>query len=253
MGSTSDSTGRSKPRTAEMHRGPGWRLREHTERPDADVIAGLREFDTPAISDLMNRLYTMSPEISLMTDSNTGLVGPACTVKVFPGDNLMVHKALDLAREGDVIVIDAQGWQESVGVLGDLICMKARHRGIAGFIVDGLIRDLPAILALEGYPVFARGVTPLGPLHRGPGEINYPVSAGGVVVQPGDIIAADINGIVVLPASDAKEILEELRARQKAEAAYVAAVAEGDFTNEWADVILRDAGLPAPPYRPPVE
>ena len=79
-------------------------------------------------------------------------------------------------------------------VLGDLISAKARHRGIAGFVVDGLIRDLPAILELGDFPVFARGTTPIGPLHRGPGEINYPICCGGIVVNPGDIVSATRPG-----------------------------------------------------------
>jgi len=110
----------------------------------------------------------------------------------------MVHKSLDLAQPGDVIVVDA-GASPMNAVLGDLISTKARHRGIGGFVVDGLIRDLPAILELGDFPVFARGITPIGPLHRGPGEINYPICAGGIVVHPGDIVMGDQNGVVVVP------------------------------------------------------
>ena len=110
----------------------------------------------------------------------------------------MVHKSLDIAQPGDVIVIDGSRSPASA-VLGDLVSTKARHRGVAGFVVDGLIRDLPAIRALGDFPVFARGVTPIGPMHRGPGEINYPIAAGGIVVNPGDMIVGDLNGVVVVP------------------------------------------------------
>ena len=140
-------------------------------------MAGVASFETPVVSDLMNRLYTMEPSISKRTDPSCAVLGRLHGQGV-PGDNLMVHECLDLAQPGDVIVVDA-GASPMNAVLGDLISTKARHRGIGGFVVDGLIRDLPAILELGDFPVFARGVTPIGPMHRGPGEIDYPICAAG--------------------------------------------------------------------------
>jgi regulator of RNase E activity RraA len=232
----------SKPKSAEMHPGPGFRVRHWPERPSEDLINRLGRFDTPTISDLMNRLYTMSPLIRNLTDPGLRIIGPACTVKVYPGDNLMVHKSLDIAQPGDVVVIDAAN-SGNTAVLGDLVSTKARHRGIAGFVVDGMIRDLPGIRALEDFPVFARGVTPIGPLHRGPGEINYPVSAGGIVVHPGDVIVGDLNGVVVVPRGIAEELLDRLETRAAAEADYTAAVARGQFSNDWVDQILSNNGV----------
>jgi regulator of RNase E activity RraA len=232
----------SKPKSAEMHPGPGFRVRRWAERPSEDAINRLARFETPTISDLMNRLYTMSPLIRNVTDPALRIIGPACTVKVYPGDNLMVHKSLDIAQAGDVVVIDAAN-SGNTAVLGDLVSTKARHRGIAGFVVDGMIRDLPGIRALEDFPVFARGVTPIGPLHRGPGEINYPVSAGGIVVHPGDIIVGDLNGVVVVPRGIADELIARLEAREAAEADYTAAVASGHFSNDWVDHILSNNGV----------
>lgn len=234
---------RLRPRSAEMHPGPGLRVRALGAGPPADIVAGFAEFETPAVSDLMNRLYTVSSAIHCLTPQAAQLVGPACPVKVFPGDNLLVHAALDVARPGDVVVVDAGGLSPTA-VLGDLVATKARHRGIAGFIVDGLVRDLPGILALADLPVFARGVTPVGPLHRGPGEIGYPVCLGGIVVQAGDVVLADLNGITVVPRDDAEEVLNRLRARAEEEAGYVAAVARGEFSNAWVTDTLRAAGVP---------
>jgi RraA family protein len=231
-----------KPQSAEMHVGPGFRIRAEIERTDPRTVAGLKPFETPAVSDLMNRLYTMSAAIRNVTHEHLRLVGPACTVKVYPGDNLMVHKSLDIARPGDVVVVDAGG-SPMTAVLGDLVATKAHHRGLAGFVVDGLIRDLPGIRALGDFPVFARGVTPIGPLHRGPGEINYPISAGGIVVHPGDVIVADLNGVVVVPRESAADVLERLTARTAAEADYVAAVARGEFSNAWVDSLLDQSGV----------
>jgi RraA family protein len=231
-----------RPKTAELHPGPGFRIREDFERPRQDLLGRFARFDTPSISDQMNRLYTMSPRIRPMTSPEHTLLGPACTVKCFPGDNLLVHKALDVARHGDVVVVDTGG-SELTAVLGDLISTKARHRGVAGFIVDGLIRDLPAIRALGDFPVFARGVTPIGPLHRGPGEINFPISAGGIVVHAGDIVVGDLNGVVVVPREIAVELAERLEKRSAAEVDYRDAVARGDFTNDWVDAVLDEGGI----------
>jgi RraA family protein len=244
--------GSARPKSAEMHPGPGFRLNDDIARPDADLLTRYRRFDTPAISDQLNRLFTMSTAIQLQTDQGHRVLGPAITVKVFPGDNLMVHKSLDIARPGDILVVDASG-SSLTAVLGDLVSTKARHRGIAGVVVDGLVRDLPAIRALADFPVFARGVTPIGPLHRGPGEVNYPISAGGIVVHPGDLIAGDLNGVVVVPQDVARTILERLEVRAAIEAEYQAAVQRGEFSNAWVDELLDAAGVvpsgPAPVMR----
>ena len=231
-----------KPKSAEMHPGPGFRIRADWERPDPATVAGLAAFETPTISDLMNRLYSMATAIKPLTGSALGVAGPALTVKVFPGDNLMVHKALDIARPGDVVVVDASA-SSLTAVLGDLVSTKARHRGIAGFVVDGLVRDLPAIRALGDFPVFARGVSPIGPMHRGPGEIGHPIAAGGIVVDPGDVIVGDLNGVVVIPRDIADDLLVRLTERRAAEADYTAAVARGDFDNDWVDAILERSGV----------
>lgn len=231
-----------KPKTSELHPGPGFRIRDEVERPDPELVGGFGAFETPAISDLMNRLYTMDPEIHPMTSPDLRILGPACTVRVYPGDNLMVHKSLDIAQPGDVIVV-AAGGSPMNAALGDLVSTKARHRGVTGFVVDGFIRDLPAIRNLGDFPVFARGVTPVGPLHRGPGEINFPIAAGGIVVHPGDIVVGDLNGVVIVPRVIAEELLERLVAQTASEADYVAAIARGEFSNEWVDRLLDQSGV----------
>jgi regulator of RNase E activity RraA len=200
-------------------------------------------FPTPDISDLLNRLYAVDPEIRLLTNPGHKICAPACTVKVFPGDNLMVHKSLDVIEPGDVIIVDAGGSAMNA-VLGDLISTKARHRGAAGFVIDGLVRDLPTIQQLGDFPVFARGMTPIGPLHRGPGEINFPICCGGVVVSPGDIIVGDAMGIVVVPQAIAGELLQRLKAHDAANATYFESVKKGNFSNAWVDQILTDLQCP---------
>ncbi|HEY7118507.1 MAG TPA: hypothetical protein VH475_18095, partial [Tepidisphaeraceae bacterium] len=154
----------NKPQSAHLHPGPGFRVQVNFRRPARELMQGFAPFPTPDISDLLNRLYAIDPGIRCLTGDAHRVCGPACTVKVFPGDNLMVHKALDVLEPGDVVIVDAGGSTMNA-VLGDLISTKAKHRGAAGFVVDGLIRDLPNICELN-FPVFARGTTPIGPLHR---------------------------------------------------------------------------------------
>ncbi len=159
-------------------------------------------------------------------------------MKVFPGDKLMVHKAIDVANHCDIIVVDTSG-STTNAVIGDLVAAKAKHRGIAGFIIDGLIRDLPEVQSL-GIPIYAKGVTPVGPLHRGPGEINFPISCGGIVVNAGDIVCADITGVVVVRQDFAADILQRLGEQRAGLEEYVSAVRRGEFSNAWVDRLLEE-------------
>ncbi|EGV17660.1 RraA family protein [Thiocapsa marina] len=231
-----------EPRSSEMHAGPGFRVNTDISRPERKLMDAYRDFPTPDISDLLNRLYCVDPEIRCLTGPTHFVCGPALTVKCFPGDNLMVHKSLDIARPGDVVVIDT-GRSATNAVLGDLICTKAKHRGVAGFVVDGLIRDLPGI-ARSDMPVFARGTTPFGPLHRGPGEINYPICCGGIVVNPGDLLVGDPAGLVIVPNAIVRELLERLVQHKNANSEYFESVRRGNFSNEWVDRILEKGSCP---------
>jgi len=235
-GESSSQTGNvgsvSKPNSSELNPGPGFRVKRQFERPPADIIKGYEAFDAADISDITNRMFTMRSEIRNLTNEKS-LVGPALTVKLFPGDNLMLHKALDLASPGDVVVVDTSESRRNA-VFGDMIANKAKHVGIRGFIIDGLIRDLDGVKE-TGIPVYARGVTAFGPLHRGPGELNYAVSCGGIVVNPGDIISADQTGITVVRKEFAAVILEDLNDQKAGMENYIANVKRGVFSNSWVD------------------
>jgi RraA family protein len=216
------------------------RIRTDFPRPAAEHVETIGQFTSPDVSDQLNRMYTVCPDIHCLTGGHHRLLGPVCTVKVYPGDNLMVHKSLDIAKPGDVVVVDASASPMNA-VLGSLISMKARSRKIAGFIVDGYVRDLEEILPLD-FPVFARGTTAVGPLHRGPGEINFPICCGGVVVSPGDVVLADQSGIAIVPRDHAGEICSALVASHKRSSDYFAAVSRGEFSNQWVDDILAGSG-----------
>lgn len=232
-------SGSTKPQSSELRPGPGYRIRKTVSAPSPEIVEQFRQFETPDISDMLNRLYAMTYEIHNQIN-DASLTGPACTVKVFPGDNLMVHKALDIARPGDVVVVDASG-STMTAVIGDLVATKAKHRKIQGFVIDGLIRDVTAMREV-GIPVFARGITPVGPLHRGPGEINYPVSCGGIVVMPGDIIVADACGVVVVRQDFAEDVIKRLYTQREKLEEYLESVQRGDFSNAWVDTLMADTG-----------
>lgn len=224
-----------------MAGGPGFRLRREIDRVPPDIVERFRAVDVALVSDLMNRLYTLRPGLRPIVPPADGvLVGTACTVKVFPGDNLMVHASLDVARPGDVVMIDTAGATTNA-VLGDMVANKARARGISGFIVDGLVRDVAGMLE-AGVPVFARGTTPRGPLHRGPGELNFPISCGGVSVSPGDLVMAGADGVVVVPREAAADVIARAETKMTREHDYVAAVRRGEFSNAWVDRMLEAGG-----------
>lgn len=230
----------NKPKAKEVIPGPGFRLKSSFDRLDPQLIDRFKEFDTPDVSDLLNRMFAAVPAIHCLTSPEHKLVGPACTVKVHPADNLMVHKSLDVARPGDVVVIDAGGTSVNA-TLGNLVCAKAQHRGIAGFVIDGYVRDLPKILPLD-FPVFARGATTTGPNHYGPGEINYPICCGGVVVNPGDVVVADAAGVVFVPHGHAAEMLDRLVEFAKRNRDYFAAIKQGNFSNQWVSDAIDQSG-----------
>ncbi|MDR2981564.1 MAG: RraA family protein [Puniceicoccales bacterium] len=185
----------------------GNRIITTIERPRQNLIDQFRGIPSSNIGDMMNRLYCMRSYIKAMTDRP--LLGTAFTVKAPDGDNVFLHRALDLAAPGDVIVVDGGGCINR-SLMGEIMFTYAQQRGISGFVLDGAIRDVDSLSHLS-ISVYARSVTPQGPYKNGPGEINVPISCGGQVVMPGDIIAGDADGICVIRASEAEKIVEAVR------------------------------------------
>jgi RraA family protein len=153
------------------------------------------------------------------------LAGPALTVWTRPGDNLYVHKALDMAKPGDIIVINGHG-DLSRALIGDMIGLRAKSLGVGGFVIDGAVRDADAMAELQ-LPVFACGVTPAGPYKHGPGRLQQPIAIAGVVVLPGDIIVADADGVVVVQQHEAETVLVEAERIEAAEKVKRVAYANG--------------------------
>lgn len=190
----------------------------------AKLSAALGNLPSANIGDAQERLGIASGLHAVW--SGARVAGPAFTVLTRPGDNLMVHRALDEAQPGDVIVINGGG-DLSRALLGDLIGERARALGIAGFVVDGAVRDAEG-LAQVPMPVFARGVSPAGPYKHGPGRLQIPVAIGGAVVQPDDIVVGDGDGVVVVARTGAEDILARTREIEDKESKRRAAILSGE-------------------------
>ncbi|HRP22082.1 MAG TPA: RraA family protein, partial [Alicycliphilus sp.] len=167
------------------------------------------------VSDCMARMTAGGARLRPMHGSGA-MAGPALTVKTRPGDNLMVHKALELAAPGDVIVVDAGG-DLTNAIIGEIMVGDAVQRGLGGIVINGAIRDAAALRA-GGFPVFAAGVTHRGPYKDGPGEINVPIAIDGMVIEPGDLIIGDDDGLLCVPYAEAESLLAAAQAKQEVEA-----------------------------------
>lgn len=209
-------------------------------RPDKALVERFRNIPVANIDDCMGRIGAVSAEIRPM--NKAPLLGTAFTVKVPAGDNLMFHKAMDIAEPGDVVVIDAGGYLDRA-IFGELMSNWCRARGIAGVVVDGAIRDCGAISEMTDFSVFARGVSPNGPYKNGPGTINEPISFGGRMVNPGDIIVGDEDGIVVIRpenAADLADAAEKIEAKERKITETMEK--EKSYDRPWVDEKLKEIG-----------
>jgi RraA family protein len=218
---------------------PGFRILPMPVRPPRALIDGLGAIAASQISDCMNRIPAGGAPLRPFHRGGR-LCGPAFTVKTAVGDNLMVHKAIDIAQAGDVIVIDAGGDLQQA-IIGEIMTTHARGRGVAGFVVYGAIRD-SGTLAQNTYPVYACGATPRGPYKDGPGEINVPVVVGGMVVNPGDIVVGDEDGITVIARGDAEAVLALAQKKKASEDKTLKDIAEGKWDRRWVDETLKKLG-----------
>lgn len=221
-----------------MHN-PGFRVKKTFPRPEPALVVAFASIPVANIGDVMNRTSCMNARISPMNASP--LLGCAFTVKVRAGDNLLFHKAIDMAQPGDIVVVDAQN-EQSYAIAGELMIMWLRRRGVSGLIVDGCIRDVDFVRSLKDFPVYATGVTPNGPLKEGGGEINYPVMCGGLVVSPGDILAGDADGVAVISQADALGVLKKASAHNDKEAGIKKDIANLSWDRSWVDAALLAKG-----------
>ena len=195
------------------------------ERPAPEVIQGFRELSVPLIGDTMGRYGCLNSVIKPLSD-DMRLAGPAMTVQTYRADNLMIHVALELAKPGDILVVDACGFPDT-GLWGDLMTQMAQKRRIGGIVVDGGVRDKQAIIKL-GFPVFAKAISPLGGFKTSPGSVNVPIACAGVTVNPGDVVVGDADGVVIIPMESAAATLAAARKTEKKENEFSQRIQQGE-------------------------
>jgi regulator of RNase E activity RraA len=218
----------------------GFQICKRTRKVDPETIARFRELPVANISDSMSRMFAGGPRLRPVHASGV-LAGPAFTVKTRPGDNLMVHKALDIAEPGDVIVVDAGG-DLTNSLIGEIMTFYAQQRGVAGMVIHGAIRDYD-VLHAGTFPVFAAGVTHRGPYKDGPGEINVTIAIDGMVIEPGDLIVGDGDGVVCVPFALTAEVLKATTAKHEAETRQLANIKAGKNDRAWVDAALKKLGV----------
>lgn len=217
----------------------GFQIKSDFQRPAKELVEAFRELPVANIDDCMNR--TAAVDGAIRPVNKAKLLGPAFTVKVPEGDNLMFHKAMDMAQPGDVIVIDAGG-DSKRAIFGALMINYCKARGLAGVIVDGAVRDLDELSEMD-FPVYARGFTPNGPYKNGPGEIGTTIAFGGKVVRPGDIIVGDADGIIVVRPEEAEELAQKARKVLDMENGILEKIlTEGTYIRPWVDEKLKTLG-----------
>jgi len=210
-------------------------------RTDPDLVAHAAQFPSSILADVAGRRGALCSRIAPLAPTMR-LAGPALTIDVRPGDNLMIHAAIALAKPGDVLVIDGKG-DESCALMGEIMVSQCMALGIAGIVVYGAVRDTEAIRAL-GFPMYAIGANPNGPSKLVPGRINWPVSVGGVTVQPGDLVVADGDGVVVVETAKVPTVLELAKKKLADEAARIDGIRSGkQLRPTWLDAALRKAGV----------
>jgi 4-hydroxy-4-methyl-2-oxoglutarate aldolase len=210
------------------------------ERPDPGLVERFRGVPTGFLVDALGRSGALDYRIAPVWNASP-FVGSALTVQTSARDNLAPYAALKWAKPGDVLIVET-GDFDRAAVMGDIIIAMARNCGIVAVVTDGLVRDVEGIEAV-GLPVYARGLTPNSPFKNGPGTIGFPVTVGGVVIEPGDLVLGDRNGVVVAPRARLEQALAGLKAVIAKEADMDRAVQDGLKLPGWLDQALADKGV----------
>ncbi|MGH6760947.1 MAG: RraA family protein [Phyllobacterium sp.] len=217
----------------------GFRVCKRQRKIGADWVEKFASLPVANVSDVMSRMTAGGAPLRPFY-TGPRMVGAAITVKSRPGDNLMVHKALDIAEPGDIVVVDAGGDMTNA-IIGELMVAHANQRGLGGIVIFGAIRDSEEIRA-GSFPVFAAGVTHRGPYKDGPGEVNVPIAINGMVVHPGDLICGDADGLLVVPLDAAEEVFAAAAKKHAAETRQMEAIKIGKNDRTWVDASLARLG-----------
>jgi 4-hydroxy-4-methyl-2-oxoglutarate aldolase len=219
---------------------PALTVRRNFPRPDPAVVDAFREAVTGAVADANGRRGALSWTLRPLTKA-VRFCGVALTVRTRARDNLAPYAALGFARKGDVLVVAANAYDEA-SVAGDVLLGMARNAGIVALVTDGMVRDIEGLDAV-GIPVFARGLTPNAPHRDGPGAIGEPITLGGAIVNPGDIVVGDANGVVVVARESAADVAKGLADVAAREAKMDAWVRDGVAVPPWMEETLAKAGV----------
>lgn len=214
-------------------------IREFARVP-AGVVRQAAAFQPAILADVAGRRGALHGRIQALRP-RMKVAGTAFTVEVRPGDNLMIHAAMSLAKPGDVLVIDGKADLTSA-LMGTIMMTACQQLGIAGVVVDGAVRDTLEIDEMD-FPVFAAGFNPNGPTKNCPGRIGHPVTVGGVTVRPGDFITGDADGVVVVEREKIESLLPAAAKKVADESARIAAIKRGDTAAGWLAAALRNAGV----------
>jgi 4-hydroxy-4-methyl-2-oxoglutarate aldolase len=211
------------------------------ERVDAAITAQAAQFPSSILADVAGRRGALHGRIAPLAPSMR-FAGPALTVEVRPGDNLMIHAAMALAKPGDVIVVDGKG-DLSSALMGEIMSQQCVALGVAAVVIDGAVRDSEAIREL-GFPMYAAGLNPNGPTKSVSGRLNHPISIGGVTVHPGDLVVGDADGVTVIERAKAAAMLPLASAKVAAETQRIADIkSRKALRPAWLDGALRSAGV----------
>lgn len=217
----------------------GFRVLKRRRQVTGTLIEKFRNLPVANISDSMNRMTATGPRLRPFHAGGV-LCGPAVTVKSRPGDNLMTHMALNLAVEGDIIVVDAGG-ELTNAIVGERMLAYCVAKKFGGIVINGAVRDL-AWIRTRNFPVYAAGVTHRGPYKDGPGEINVPIAIEGMVIEPGDLIVGDDDGLVCVPFDQAEAICTLATAKHKSETDTFAEIGKSDNNKAQYEKRLRELG-----------
>ena len=219
----------------------GCRIKRNFQRPPKELVEAFRGIPVANIDDNCGRIAAVDACIYPL-NPKARLLGTAFTVNAPAGDNLLFHKALDMAQPGDVIVLANKG-SISRALCGEIMSSYAKSRGLAGIIIDGCVRDSYTLSQMD-FPVYAKGVTPNGPYKNGPGEMNFPVSFAGIIINPGDIIVGDSDGLIAVRPEHAKELAEAAKAYHAGEEKQMEGIlSRGEWPRPWVDSKLEEAGF----------
>ncbi|RZL92321.1 MAG: RraA family protein [Variovorax sp.] len=215
-------------------------IRREFTRVSAALAEQAARYGSSLIADVAGRRGALNGRIQPLSRSMK-FAGPALTVEVRPGDNLMIHAALALAKPGDVMVVDG-GAYLGAALTGFLMVSQARTGRLAAFVIDGAVRDVDETCS-SGFPVFAAGTNPNGPTKAIGGKVNWPISVGNVAVNPGDLIIGDADGVVVVPREKTDEVVAAVQAKLEMEQQFLAGLAQGKVNNAWVTNALRAAAM----------